>query len=262
MTYHSLSERVAFYEQNSQKVLLPSLPVVVSARGRNFKRLCKNVERPLSKDLAHALALAAFYAVKEMQGIVFCYQYSDKFYFILTNGKNHPPWLCNHTEEISSITSSLLTKGFEKAINSMELDIVGDAIFSANTFNLPRLSEVINYLIAKQNDAKKYVIDKISKYHLIQKIGRREALSLIDNKSFKEKQDLLKKYCQISIEDYASLFWKGYGLYKIPILISNPDETIYKNKWHLNDNLISFSDDKYFLSNILKNGHDIFREIV
>lgn len=255
------SDRISQYEQNSRQTLISTLPVVISVNGRNFKRLCRDLQKPLDKDFAHAMALAMLYTVKEIPGCCFSYQYSDKIFFVLTNKKNQPTWNNNLVQDLVSTTSSLVTKGLEKSLALTQLQTVGDTIFSANAFNLPKTSEVVNYFIYQQNKCKNFTLKKYTKNILITKLGRHKALDLLDSAKISFVEDLLKKYANLSVDQLPDQFYRGYALYKTPFLTSITGITEHKNKWHLNDSPPFFVEDKYFIYNIIKNGHDILRSV-
>lgn len=70
-----------------------------------------------------------------------------------------------------------------------------------------------------------------------------------------EKIDLLKQECEVNFNDYPLAFRRGAACYKIPKVTDHG----VKNVWTLNSELPIFTRDQSFLSNIFKNGADIFR---
>lgn len=249
------------FECHNMQALLPSLPVVLWARGSHFKRLCRRLQAPFDKDFGHAMALTMLYAAKEIPDCCFGFQYSDQIFLILRHRSGQSPWHNNDIVALSSMTSSLATKGLEQSLSPMQLQTTGDALFLASAFNLPKLQEVVNYLVWKQSLAKKYAIERAARYFLFKNENRRQALEFLTSWSLQKKQEYLDKSCQFPIEDFPEQFWKGYGLYKIPLLLPSEQGVVHKNKWHLNDHLPIFKEDHDFVLNILKNGHDILRQI-
>ena len=262
MIFSSLSERMLSYQNQNNSKLLNQLPVIILCEGRNFKRLCKKLSQPYCEDLNQILAMAMFDAIKEMPGAVFGYQYSDKIIIVLENDQNSVPWLNNDRDEIISTTASLITNKKEKglAFAQEELELTGDAVFRCKTFVLPKISEAVNYLIWQQNLAYKTAIDKSVKLFLNEKLGRTMAFSLKKKKKTSEKEAMLHKHCAFSVLDkFPKSFLYGTAVYKIPSLVDSDKGVIQKNKWKFNNSLSMFAEDKVFVSNILRNGHDIFR---
>jgi tRNA(His) 5'-end guanylyltransferase len=71
-----------------------------------------------------------------------------------------------------------------------------------------------------------------------------------------EKIELLNQECQIDFHEYPVPFRRGAACYKIPKIIEDGN---VKNKWFVNSDLPIFTENQSFLSNIFKNGSDIFR---
>jgi tRNA(His) 5'-end guanylyltransferase len=79
---------------------------------------------------------------------------------------------------------------------------------------------------------------------------------MLNGLSIDEKIDLLKQEVDIDFNSYPLAFRRGVACYKVP-RITNDGST--KNKWTINHELPIFTKDQSFLSNIFKNGADIFR---
>ncbi len=72
-----------------------------------------------------------------------------------------------------------------------------------------------------------------------------------------EKIDLLHQECGIDFNEYPHSFRRGATCYKIPKIVA---DGVMKTKWTINAEPPIFTKDQSFLSNIFKNGADIFRE--
>ncbi len=79
---------------------------------------------------------------------------------------------------------------------------------------------------------------------------------MLSGLSSDEKIELLNQETDINFNNYPAPFKRGIGYYKVPKVIDDK----MKTKWILNDELPIFTRDQSFLSNILKNGMDIFRQ--
>jgi tRNA(His) 5'-end guanylyltransferase len=77
---------------------------------------------------------------------------------------------------------------------------------------------------------------------------------MIAGLSVDEKINLLFEECNIVFNNYPKVFRRGAALYKAPNIVNG----IIKNKWIINEDLPIFNKNQSFISNILKNGLDIF----
>jgi hypothetical protein len=66
----------------------------------------------------------------------------------------------------------------------------------------------------------------------------------------------LEQECQVDFNNYPLSFRRGVAGYKVPKIVGDT----MKNKWYLNTEPPIFTKDQSFLSNIFKNGADIFRQ--
>lgn len=256
---NSLSKRISNYIEIQSEKFIPQLPIVIYFNGKNFTRVCKKMKKPFDEDFDHTFLMSVFYTIKEIPTVSFAYQFLDKAMIVLSPSKN--PWMDNNKDKIISVSSSYITGGLKDLIanNTTKLDIVGDIVFEVTAFALPKFTEVVNYFVAKQNKAYTDALNQICLSFLTPKIGKHKAVSLLSGKKNFEKQELLSKQFEISIENYSKSFYMGNIIYKKPLLVSNNGESVMKNKWHVEKNVEKFNNDKIFLLNIFKTGHDIFR---
>lgn len=260
----SLGDRQKEYEAVYDVAITRRLPIVIRVDGRSFHRLTRNLPKPHCIDFEKIMAQTMLYTIMEMQGAVFGYTHNDEITFILKNDQSFEaePWYQNRIQKMVSVTSSLCTRGFDRAVLAMEnkLELVGDAIFDARTFPLPYISEVVNNLIWRQQSCIRDALSAAAQHELSQKFGSRTAIKLLDNRTSVEKKEMLLDHCGIDYDEYySSSFRKGMAAYKTPTLIPLKEGVVSKNKWILDDDLPIFHEDKDFVYNILINGHDVFR---
>jgi len=261
MIYSSLSERLEHYSKIEYRQLIPQLPIVIEFNGRNFSRLCKDLKKPFDDDFDHACLMAVFYTLKEIPSTVFAYQYADKALLILLPQKKSSDWMDNVVNRMISTSASIMTSALKDliAVSDPPIQKSGDIVFETNAFTLPKLSEVANYCFYWQNKAQSYAVQQICLAFLLPKYGKAKTISLLSGKKDFEKQELLSKQFNISLEQYPKSFYRGNAIYKRPVIVETPSGSVSKNKWHVEKDLIKFTDDKSFIQNILKNGHDIYR---
>lgn len=261
MIYSSLSERLEHYSKIERRQLIPQLPVIIEFNGRNFSRLCKDIKKPFDDDFDHAFLMAIFYTLKEIPSTVFAYQYADKALLILQPQKKSNPWMDNVVHLMISASASIITGALKDfiAVSDPPIKKSGDIVFETNVLVLPKLSEAANYCFYWQNKAQSYAIHQTCLAFLIPKYGKSKSLSILSGKKDFEKQELLSKQFDIFLEQYPKSFYRGNAIYKRPMIVETSSGSVSKNKWHVEKDLIRFADDKSFVQNILKNGHDIYR---
>lgn len=263
---HSLRERQDEYESNCDYSLLRRLPVIIRVTIKSYKRLVQNLDRPYCVELNDIMSQTMLYTITNIQDAVFGYYHNDEIIFVLRNDKDfdYVPWCNNNIQKIVSVVSSLATLGFYKSVEIFgdNIALVGDAIFEVKAFNVPKVSEAVNYLICRQNICMNHAINSSSMFELESKLGRAPAVSLLKDKSYQDKEELLLHHCGIDFYDYyPSFFLSGMGVYKIPTLVKTQDGGVSRNRWHIDNNIPIFADDRDFILNILNNGLDVFRAV-
>ncbi|KKN67674.1 hypothetical protein LCGC14_0459330 [marine sediment metagenome] len=259
---HSLSERQEKYESDYDYTILNRIPVIIRCTIRNYKKLTQRLEAPFCAEFSEIMSQTMLYAITNIPDAIFGYHQNDEITFVLRNDKDSIPWHRNNIQKISSTVSSLITLGFYKSaeIFSDNLNLVGDAIFSIKTFATPSVMEAFNNLIWRQGMCMKNAINFTSFIELSDKLGKGPASSLLRDKDYKEKAEILLQHCGKDIrEDYPIPFLRGVGIYKIPVIVSTRNGTANRNRWYVNKNLANFVEDKDFILNILNSGLDIYR---
>jgi tRNA(His) 5'-end guanylyltransferase len=226
MTFNSLAERQKSYEKPYDYTLTKNLPLIIRVNGRSFTKLTKKLNKPFDTKLDSIFNLTTLYTLSELQNCVFAYSFSDEVTFII-NSSTDEYWYNNRIQKIISVVSSLFTLTFYKYCLAHELDF-NDPVFDARIFALPSVEEVINNLIWRQNDCLNKSLMATSIFHLQEKLGMQKCYALLENKTNKEKQDLLIKYCGINFEDnYPSEFYLGNIYSKNESIINGS----LKTKW-------------------------------
>jgi tRNA(His) 5'-end guanylyltransferase len=262
----SLRERQEEYESKYDSLIIKRLPIVIRAELRNLKRLTQNLSKPYCSEFSDIMANSMLYTIVEIQDAVFGFQHGGEITFVLRNDKSleHEPWYQNNIQKIVSTVSGLLTAGFYRYVDIIDVDedinLVGDAIFHAKAFGLPYIAEVVNNLIWRQQLGIRKAISEAAFVELEDKFGRRTAAKILNGKSDEEKSELLLRHCGINFYEYYPLaLYRGIAAYKVPKIVPTRGGSVTRNKWTLNDNIPSFVEDKDFVSNILINGLDVFR---
>lgn len=258
MSNFKLKDRIESYQNQSQFKLLNKLPIIMVVNGKAFDKTTSLLDKPYSNVLAECLASTALKLCSEIEGCLFCYQHNDEIVLVSRNDQaiDTSPWLDNKIQKISSIISSIATLHFNNCITSTDLNLLGESYFTAHVFTVPNIVEAINTIIYKQQHNFYTSIQFACFYELLRKYDKNTIKEMIQGLSFDEKVDLLHQECEIDFNQYPMSFRRGIAFYKQPKVIGD----MMKNKWVINNELPIFTKDQSFLSNIFKNGTDIFRQ--
>jgi tRNA(His) guanylyltransferase len=193
----------------------------------------------------------------EVEGALFAYQYNDEIVVVARNDQTQEtsPWYDNRLQRICSVTSSIATQHFNNFAASTEMNLMGDAFFTSQIFVVPNITEAINTMVFKQQHNFHISIQLACFYELLKKYDKSTIKEMLTDLSIDEKIDLLNQECGIDFNEYPTSFRRGAACYKIRKIVDG----VVKNKWVVNSELPIFTKDQSFLSNIFKNGADIFR---
>lgn len=261
---NSLRERQEKYEEVSNQEMLPHIPVIIRLNIKNYKKISEELNKPYSVLFGDVMAETLLYVITSIQDAVFGFTYQDEINIVLRNDlvKDTKPWFNNNTQKIVSTVASTATLGFIESQDLVEEDdeVLDPALFEARVFTVPSLPEVVNYLVLRQSYCMGNALNEAAIYELEKKIGRSKTLSLLKDKSYSQKKDILLKKCGIDFVDYyPSSFYRGMAAYKEPTLVPTRNGSETKNKWVVNDSIPNFVEDKDFVLNIVTNGKDVFR---
>lgn len=258
MSNFKLKDRIESYQNQSQFKLLNRLPIITVVNGRSFAKTTSLLDKPYSETFAKCLASTSLKLCTEIEGCIFAYQHNDEIVLVSRNDQTTEttPWFDNKIQKISSIVSSIATLHFNNCINSSDLNLLGDSYFTTKVFTVPTIAEAINTIVYKQQQNFYTSIQLACFYELLKKYDKNSIKEMIQGLSFDEKVDLLQQECGVDFNEYSTVFRRGISFYKIPKVVGD----VMKNKWFANDDLPIFTKDQSFLSNIFKNGADIFRQ--
>jgi len=252
-----LSERISGYQLVTDYKLLPRVPIIISINGRGFAKATQLLDKPHCVKFTEAIMSTMLCLCTEIEGAIFAYQHNDEIVIVANNDQNIETnvWFNGSIQKICSVTSAIATMHFNENALRLHLNMSGDSLFTSQVFVVPTIGEANNTLIFKQQQNFHTSIQSACLYNLLNKFDRNEIKNMLNGLSIDEKINLLDQECHIKFNDYPSSFRRGTACYKAPKIVNG----IMKNKWHLNNELPIFTKDTSFLSNLLKNGMDIFR---
>jgi tRNA(His) guanylyltransferase len=160
------------YEDRTRFFLPRRTYTILRLDGKAFHSLTKGFERPFDKDLMAMMDRTAITLCEQIQGAALAYTQSDEISLILTDftTPQTEAWMNSNIQKIVSISASIATMAFNKQMLTKGLDDymthqftkgkyynksgeIKDAMFDSRVFTIPDRTEVINYLIWRQQDA-------------------------------------------------------------------------------------------------------------
>lgn len=258
MSNTKLKDRIAVYENTADTKLLPRIPLIITINGRSFSKITSLLDKPYCSKFAECMYSTMLRLVNEIDGAVFAYCFNDEIIIVARNDQNLDthPWYDNKVQKIVSATASVATLHFNNCAASIDLNLMGDPIFLSKAFVVPNITEAINVMVAKQQQAFQSSINFACFYELLKKYNKEDIKEMLSGSSLDEKINLLSQECDVDYNEYSTEFRRGVACYRSPKLM---EDGILKNKWILNSDIPLFTRDHSFLGNIFKGGHDIVR---
>ncbi len=253
----TIKDRISSYEEVANYKFLPKLPVIIQINGRSFSKVTSLLDKPFCEKFSNCISTTMLNVCLEVEGAVFAYHFNDEITIILRNDQNADtiPWFDNKIQKIVSICSSIATLNFSNLSNSMDLNLMGDSVFTCSAYTAPSILEAIHILVSKQHQNLQSAIQSACFYELLKKYDKNTIKEMLTGLSIDDKVGLLFQECDIDFNNYPMAFKRGIACYRAPKVIND----VVKNKWVLNKDLPIFTQDHSFLVNILKNGQDILR---
>lgn len=256
MSILKLKDRIESYQDSSDYKLLNRLPIIIIINGRAFSKITSLLDKPFCEKFSECMVSTTLKLCSEIEGALFAYSYNDEIVIVSRNDQSIEtvPWYDNRLQKICSVVSSMATLHFNKI--SSDLNLIGDGIFTSQIFVVPTLAEAINTFVYKQQQNFHVAIQSACFYELLKKYNKNSIKDMLSGLSLDEKVDLLNQECEVDFDKYPIAFRRGIAVYKVPRVVNE----VMKNKWSINSDLPVFTKDQSFLSNIFKNGADIFRK--
>lgn len=257
MSSFKLKDRVASYQEAAEQKMLNRLPVIISINGRGFAKGTELLDKPHCSKFEECILSTTLKLCTEIEGALFAYQHNDEIIIISRNDQTPEtaPWYDNKYQKICSVTSSIATLHFNNCANAINLDMIGDSIFTSKVFVVPNIMEAINTMIYKQQFNFHSSIQNACFYELLKRHDKHTIKDMLSGLNVDEKIELLQQECEVNFNEYPHSFRRGSACYRVP----KATEHGMKTKWFINTELPIFTKDQSFLSNIFKHGSDIFR---
>lgn len=253
-----LKDRITSYEEAADYKLLNRVPIIITINGRAFAKATSLLDKPYCSKFAECMFSTTLRLCNEIEGALFAYHHNDEITIVARNDQSPDTaaWFDNKLQKICSVTAAVATVHFNDCASSIELNMIGDPIFTSQVFVVPNVAESINTLVYKQQHNFHTSIQSACFYELLKKYDKNTIKEMLGGLSIDEKLELLQQECNIDFNEYPESFRRGVACYKVPKVVDGA----MKNKWFINSDLPIFTKDQSFLSNIMKNGGDIFRQ--
>lgn len=253
-----LKDRILSYQEVSDYKLMARAPLIIVINGRSFAKSTELLDKPYCQKFAECIFSTMLRICTELEGALFGYTHNDEIVILARNDQTPEttPWYDNKIQKICSVTASMATLHFNSCVNTVNLDLATEPMFTSQVFTVPTIPEAINTMVYKQQQNFYSSIQNACFYELLKKYDKHTIKEMLNGLSIDEKVELLQQECGVDFNsDYPIAFRRGVACYKVPVI---KDESV-KNKWFLNPEPPIFTKDQSFLSNIFKNGADIFR---
>jgi tRNA(His) 5'-end guanylyltransferase len=257
-----------FYEDRTRYKLTRRTNTIIRIDGKAFHTYTKGLQRPFDPGLMEDMDKTAEYLCQNIQGAKFGYVQSDEISILITDYDDIDThaWFDGNLQKMASIAASLATAKFnqlrmtrscsdsdgdlaEKMLSNRGIEQFKLAIFDARVFQIPYQEEVINYFIARQQDATRNSISSV-------------AQSLYSAKELhgKKTSDMQEMIFQkgINWNDFTPREKRGSIIRRVEHVYARPNEPImdgktrviesYKRKkWEADPNTPIISQDKNYL---------------
>jgi tRNA(His) 5'-end guanylyltransferase len=257
----TLRERISDYEEIADTKLLKKLPIIIVCNGRSFRKLTAPLQKPFSTHFLEMMCAIMLKLCQEIDGSVIGYTFNDEIIIVSRNDNSidTEAWYDNRIQKIVSVVSSIATLECLRLSKSKEINFFGDPIFITKTFAVPNITEAINTLILKQQQAFNIAVYNTCFYELGKRYSSDVVNQTLADKSTQSKLEILSDECNIDFNMIGLPFIRGVAAYRAPKIIHTDGGDKIRNKLILDTDLPLFAKDQNFLSNILNFGKGIVK---
>ena len=166
MEKSALGTRMKENYENRTRLSLPRKSyTIIRLDGKSFHTFTKGLIRPFDSGFVEDMNTTAKYLCKNIMGAKLAYVQSDEISILLTDFEtiSTEAWFDNNLQKMASVSASMATRAFNEArIKRLGVDNMKWAEFDSRVFQIPQRTEVINYLIWRQNDAVRNSISSLA----------------------------------------------------------------------------------------------------
>lgn len=186
---NSLGERMkTFYEKVTKYILPKKTYTIIRVDGKAFHTYTLGLEEPFDMQFVADMDATACYMCENIQGAKLAFVQSDEISIVVTDFDQleTQSWFGNSVQKIASVSASLATAKFnelryknaiknmfakfklgndvtyETFIQNINISFNKIALFDSRAFTIPTATEVINYLIWRQQDTVRNSISSVA----------------------------------------------------------------------------------------------------
>lgn len=203
MNKDSLGDRMKGYEDLHRFKLMHRSPKVIRLDGKSFHTVLAKTKKPYDGAIAACMCRATEQVMSEIGGTArFAYTQSDECSIVINDALDldTQAWFDNNIQKMASVAASVFTYRFNLEAKDL---ISKPAYFDARCFSLPDINELTNYLVWRQNDARRNSIQQYGRSFFSQKeLHKLSCVEIIDKMQKEKAFDLLTQAPN----------WTQYGL--------------------------------------------------
>lgn len=154
----TLGDRMKSYEQQfTSDKTMPLIPTLVRIDGRSFSSWTRGLEKPYDINMHNIMRATTEELVKEFSGVVVGYTQSDEISLVLLQrGSSSQLAFDGKIFKMNSNIASYATAVFNSLVPEYLPEKVGHlATFDCRTWQVPNEEEACNYLIWREQDARR-----------------------------------------------------------------------------------------------------------
>jgi tRNA(His) 5'-end guanylyltransferase len=205
----SLGDRMKEYEvRETERRLLPMLPIYARIDGRSFSRFTRGMGRPFDLGMCEAMTSTTKHLIEHTHARI-GYTQSDEISLVwLTDDAKSEMLFSGKVQKMSSILAGLATAAFTRAILDGPLASYASRLphFDARVFQLPNRTEAANVFLWRELDATKNAISMAARSMCSHKE--------LQGKSGAEMQEMMFAK-GVNFNDYPAFFKRGTFLRRI-----------------------------------------------
>ncbi len=204
----------ANYEGRTKYLLTRRTYTIVRLDGKAFHTYTKGLDRPFDMSFIEDMDKTAIYLCENIQGAKLAFVQSDEISIILTDFDklSTDAYFDGNVQKITSVTASMATAKF----NQLRPNKI--ALFDSRVFTIPYKTEVINYLIWRQQDTVRNSIQSVAQS--LYSHGQ------LNNKNTADLQDMLFAK-SINWNDYDPKLKRG----RLIVKKSFEKDTYFRTHW-------------------------------
>lgn len=249
------------YEDSYTYNIIGRIPVIIKINVCSFPRMTKHTQKPFCHKTMALLTGTMQSLAKQIDGVVFGYQYSDRIILVLRNDRSleEDPWFGNDVQKMAAVSASMATYEFMTQLWTMNeaprLD--GSINFASKAFGVPSIKEAVNYLIHRQLRCMQTAVNEAVYSVLWPRYGRQTA-GILEEKNMDERRQILED-AGFDFDSLPTPYRHGAATYLAPTLAQTAQGQVTRQKWLMDFDVPLLAESKEWLGTIISTGSDIFR---